>query len=108
MAGAIFSSTVRRRGSVCPSHWTGGSDSSRSNGCGARAVSEAHAYLRDGAAIYEKSFAIIRAEADLAAFSAEEADVAVRMIHACGQVDAARAIAFGRGLVAAARGAIAA
>ena len=44
----------------------------------------AAAYLRDGAAIYERSFAIIRAEADLSRFSAEEADVAVRMIHACG------------------------
>ncbi len=41
-------------------------------------------YLRDGNAIYERSFAIIRAEADLSRFSAEEADVAVRMIHACG------------------------
>jgi precorrin-8X/cobalt-precorrin-8 methylmutase len=64
------------------------------------------AYLRDGAAIYEKSFAIIRAEADLSAFSAAEAEVAVRMIHACGQVEAARMIAFGHGLVAAARAAL--
>ena len=47
-------------------------------------------YLRDGAAIYERSFAIIRAEADLSRFTPEEADVAVRMIHACGQVEAAR------------------
>jgi precorrin-8X/cobalt-precorrin-8 methylmutase len=67
-----------------------------------------HDYLRDGAAIYEKSFAIIRAEADLSPFSAEEAEVAVRMIHACGQVEAARHIAFGNGLVAAARTALAA
>jgi precorrin-8X/cobalt-precorrin-8 methylmutase len=63
-------------------------------------------YLRDGAAIYERSFAIIRAEADLARFSAEEADIAVRMIHACGQVSAAEFIAFAPGLVAAARGAL--
>jgi len=66
----------------------------------------AEPYLRDGVAIYERSFAIIRAEADLAAFSAEEAEVAVRMIHACGQVEAARQIAFGQELVAAARGAL--
>jgi precorrin isomerase len=33
-------------------------------------------YLRDGAAIYERSFAIIRAEADLARFSPEEAEIA--------------------------------
>jgi precorrin-8X/cobalt-precorrin-8 methylmutase len=63
-------------------------------------------YLRDGAAIYERSFAIIRAEADLSRFSAEQADIAVRMIHACGQVAAAELIAFAPGLVAAARGAL--
>jgi precorrin-8X/cobalt-precorrin-8 methylmutase len=71
-------------------------------------MSERAAYLRDGAAIYERSFAIIRAEADLSRFSAEEADVAVRMIHACGQIEMARHILFGRNLVAAARGALAA
>ncbi|MCJ7526689.1 MAG: precorrin-8X methylmutase [Methyloceanibacter sp.] len=60
-------------------------------------------YLRDGAAIYERSFAIIRSEADLARFTAEEAEIAVRMIHACGQVSAAEQIEFGPGLVAAAR-----
>jgi precorrin-8X/cobalt-precorrin-8 methylmutase len=71
-------------------------------------MSERAAYLRDGAAIYERSFAIIRAEADLSRFSPEEADVAVRMIHACGQIEAAQHIAFGGNLVAAARGALAA
>jgi precorrin-8X/cobalt-precorrin-8 methylmutase len=70
-------------------------------------MSEQAAYLRDGTAIYERSFAIIRAEADLSRFSAEETDVAVRMIHACGQVDIARHIVFGGGLVAAAREALA-
>ena len=63
-------------------------------------------YLRDGAAIYERSFAIIRAEADLSRFDAEEAEIAVRMIHACGQVTAAERIEFAPGLVAAARGAL--
>jgi precorrin-8X/cobalt-precorrin-8 methylmutase len=63
-------------------------------------------YLRDGATIYERSFAIIRAEADLARFSAEEAEIAVRMIHACGQVSAAGSIEFAPGLVSAARGAL--
>lgn len=71
-------------------------------------MSERGAYLRDGTAIYERSFAIIRAEADLSHFAAEEADVAVRMIHACGQVEMAQHIVFGGGLVAAARGALAA
>jgi len=65
-------------------------------------------YLRDGPAIYQRSFAIIRAEADLARFSPEEADVVVRMIHACGLVEAARLIVFGGGLVAVARRALAA
>jgi precorrin-8X/cobalt-precorrin-8 methylmutase len=65
-------------------------------------------YLRDGAAIYQRSFAIIRAEADLSRFSEEEADVAVRMIHACGLVEAAPHIVFGGKLVTAARTALAA
>ncbi len=71
-------------------------------------MSERAAYLRDGAAIYERSFAIIRAEADLSRFSANEAEIAVRMIHACGVVEAARNIVFGANFVAAARGALAA
>ncbi|MGX9964857.1 precorrin-8X methylmutase [Roseomonas sp. F4] len=65
-----------------------------------------HDYIRDGAAIYERSFAIIRAEADLARFSAEEEDVAVRMIHACGLVEAAAHFAFAPGFVAAGRAAL--
>ena len=65
------------------------------------------AYLRDANAIYERSFAIIRAEADLSRFSADEADVAVRMIHACGFVEVAREIDFGNDLVATARRALA-
>jgi precorrin-8X/cobalt-precorrin-8 methylmutase len=64
-------------------------------------------YLRDGARIYERSFAVIRAEADLSRFSSEEAEIVVRMIHACGCVDIASRIVFGAGLVAAARAALA-
>ena len=63
-------------------------------------------YIRDGTAIYERSFAIIRAESDLSRFSPEEAEVAVRMIHACGRVDAAAFIEFSEDFVAAARGAL--
>src|ERR1700681_4101715 len=69
-------------------------------------MSERAAYLRDGTAIYERSFAIIRAEADLSRFSAEEAEVAVRMIHACGQVEAAQHIVFGGDVVTSARQAL--
>ncbi len=68
----------------------------------------ADAYLCDGAAIYARSFAIIRDEADLSRFSDAEAQVVVRMIHACGLVEAARHIVFGQGLVEAARMALAA
>ncbi len=71
-------------------------------------MAERAAYLRDGTAIYERSFAIIRAEADLSRFSADEAEVAVRMIHACGQVDVAAQNVFGGNLVGAGRGALAA
>ncbi|GGA49430.1 precorrin-8X methylmutase [Pelagibacterium lentulum] len=65
-------------------------------------------YIRDGAEIYRQSFATIRAEADLSRFSAEEADVAVRMIHACGMVDAAQYFRFSPDFVQAARAALAA
>jgi precorrin-8X/cobalt-precorrin-8 methylmutase len=47
-------------------------------------------YIRDGAAIYARSFSIIRAEADLSRFSKLEERVAVRVIHACGMVEVAR------------------
>ena len=70
-------------------------------------MTEGSAYLRDGTAIYERSFAIIRAEADLSRFSPEQADIAVRMIHACGQVDVVPHIEFGGDVVKAARAALA-
>ncbi|MDP9790102.1 Precorrin-8X methylmutase [compost metagenome] len=63
-------------------------------------------YIRDGNAIYERSFAIIREEADLSAFTEEQADIAIRMIHACGQVEAASHFRFSPDFVAAARGAL--
>jgi precorrin-8X/cobalt-precorrin-8 methylmutase len=63
-------------------------------------------YLRDGTAIYQQSFAIIRAEADLARFSGEEADVAIRMLHSCGMVEIAKHIVFADGVIAAAREAL--
>lgn len=50
-------------------------------------MSERYDYIRDGAAIYERSFAIIRAEADLSRFEGAAARVVVRMIHACGMTD---------------------
>ncbi|MBO0144267.1 precorrin-8X methylmutase [Agrobacterium sp. Ap1] len=63
-------------------------------------------YIREGDAIYEKSFAIIRAEADLSAFTEEQADIAVRMIHACGLVEAAEHFRFSSDFVEASRAAL--
>ena len=60
-------------------------------------------YIRNGDDIYRKSFAIIRAEADLARFDAIEEKVAVRIIHACGIVETAKDILFSPGMVARAR-----
>ena len=63
-------------------------------------------YIRDGNAIYERSFAIIREEADLSAFAEDQADIAIRMIHACGLVEAAAHFRFSPDFVSAARGAL--
>lgn len=65
-----------------------------------------HSYETDGAAIYLQSFAMIRAEADLARFTPEEEVVAVRMIHAAGMVELAPYIRFTPGMAIAARAAL--
>ena len=65
-----------------------------------------HEYITDGAEIYRRSFATIRNEADLSALDHEQATVAVRMIHAAGEVDLAGDIALSPGLVPAARHAL--
>lgn len=53
-----------------------------------------HDYIRDGAEIYRRSFAIIRAEADLRQIPESLEKLAVRVIHACGMVDIVRDLAF--------------
>src|SRR5215207_3076110 len=63
-------------------------------------------YEKDGAEIYRQSFATIRAEADLAGLPDDVARVAVRMIHACGQVDLVADVAWSEGVVARARAAL--
>ena len=65
-------------------------------------------YIRDGAEIYRRSFAIIRAEAELARFTPAEERVAVRVIHACGMVEVASDIAFASGAAEAGIAALAA
>src|SRR3954471_14072699 len=63
-------------------------------------------YEKDGAAIYRRSFATIRAEADLAGLPEDIARLAVRMIHACGQVDLVADLAFSPDVVGRARAAL--
>ena len=63
-------------------------------------------YVRDGTEIYRRSFATIRAEADLDRFPADLAQVVVRMIHSCGMTDLPRDVAASAGLVGHARAAL--
>jgi precorrin-8X/cobalt-precorrin-8 methylmutase len=63
-------------------------------------------YVRDGAEIYRRSFATIRAEAELSRFPADVAQVVVRMIHSCGMTDLPRDIAYSPGVVQRARAAL--
>jgi precorrin-8X/cobalt-precorrin-8 methylmutase len=63
-------------------------------------------YVRDGAEIYRRSFAIIRAEADLDGLDPLLERVVVRMIHSCGMVDLARDVAASPGFAAAAESAL--
>jgi precorrin-8X/cobalt-precorrin-8 methylmutase len=65
-------------------------------------------YEKDGAAIYARSFATIRAEAELARFDADEEPVVVRMIHAAGMVELAPHVRFSPGAAKAGRDALAA
>ena len=65
-----------------------------------------HLYETNGAAIYLQSFAMIRAEADLRCFSAEEEVVVVRMIHAAGMVGLEKFVRFTPGMAIVARAAL--
>jgi precorrin-8X/cobalt-precorrin-8 methylmutase len=69
-------------------------------------MSEKYEYVTDGAEIYRRSFATIRAEAALDGLPAEVAQVAVRMIHACGMTDLVEDLAWSAGVVKAARTAL--
>jgi precorrin-8X/cobalt-precorrin-8 methylmutase len=63
-------------------------------------------YEKNGAAIYRRSFAIIRGEADLERFTRIEERVAVRVIHACGMIEAAQDLVFSAGAAEAAERAL--
>ncbi|MEL7543866.1 MAG: precorrin-8X methylmutase [Pseudomonadota bacterium] len=51
-------------------------------------------YIKDGAEIYRRSFATIRAESNLAAIPADIEPVAVRLIHTCGMTDLPRDLVY--------------
>ena len=63
-------------------------------------------YVRDGAEIYRRSFATIRREAALGELPADVAQVAVRMIHACGMTDLVADLAWSPNVVKNARAAL--
>jgi len=66
----------------------------------------AYAYLRDPAAIYRRSFALIRAEADLERFPPALRPLALRLAHAAGDVAILDDLAWSRGAVNAGRRAL--
>ncbi|UTI64109.1 precorrin-8X methylmutase [Paraconexibacter antarcticus] len=63
-------------------------------------------YVRDGAEIYRRSFATIRAETDLADVEPILERTIVRMIHACGMVDLVGDVAASAGFAPAAAAAL--
>ena len=63
-------------------------------------------YIRDGNEIYQHSFAIIRAEANLATLPATLEMVAVRLIHACGMTDIVQDLAYSTDAAEAGRSAL--
>ncbi len=65
-----------------------------------------YAYVRDGAEIYRRSFATIRAETDLSHLPPAAHDLVVRMVHACGMVDLAADVRCTPDVVAIARAAL--
>lgn len=69
-------------------------------------MSKAYDYIQDGAAIYKRSFAIIRAEADLARFNGAAERVVVRMIHACGMTDLPKDVEMSAGFAEVAQAAL--
>jgi precorrin-8X/cobalt-precorrin-8 methylmutase len=67
-----------------------------------------YAYLRDPDAIRERSFALVRQEADLRRFPASLHSLALRLAHAAGDTSILGDLAWSRGAVAAGRAALAA
>lgn len=53
-------------------------------------------YIKNGQNIYDRSFAIIRQEADLSAIDNDMEKIAVRIIHACGMIDIVDILCFSK------------
>jgi precorrin-8X/cobalt-precorrin-8 methylmutase len=66
-----------------------------------------YTYLRDPAAIYERSFALIHEEADLARFSADMHPLASRLAHAAGDISILDDLAWSKNAIAAGKRALA-
>lgn len=69
-------------------------------------MTAAYDYVREGAEIYRRSFAIIRSESNLSRFSPAEEPVVVRMVHACGLVELADDVDMSADFATAARAAL--
>ena len=65
-------------------------------------------YLRDPAEILRRSFEIVRAETDLSSLPPDVAEVAERLVHACGMPDIVADLRWSDGAAAKARSALAA
>ena len=63
-------------------------------------------YLRDPEAIYRRSFEIVRRESDLDGLPPEVAEIAARLVHACGMPDIVADLRFSPDLAGAAAGAL--
>ena len=63
-------------------------------------------YERDPERIYERSFAIVKSEATLSGMPADVANVAVRIMHACGMTDIAGKLVHSAGFVESGRAAL--
>ena len=60
-----------------------------------------YSYIKDPQAIYDASFALVQKQAKLNAFSGNDAEIAIRIIHACGMVDAAEQLVIDKNAVVA-------
>jgi precorrin-8X/cobalt-precorrin-8 methylmutase len=63
-------------------------------------------YLKDPAAIYARSFEIIRSETDLSSIPSDAHDIAVRIIHACGMPEIVSELVITETFASAARNAL--